>query len=184
MSRSSEIREQPSDEADRAQLGLARQTGVAYANSVEYMASVVAHTGGLKRAGDMIVAFAQERAEGMYEFRNGSLEWVKPGEDENCHIEIAVMDAGDHRFIPELDVLVTVIDENGREIGSRKMPFLWHPGLYHYGGNWAVPGDGVYTFRIDIAAPTFPRHDKKNGRRYAKPVRAEFENVQVKTGRE
>ena len=37
-----------------------------------------------------------------------------------------------------------------------------------------VPGDGAYTFRVHIDAPTFHRHDRKNGLRDAEPVEVEF----------
>ncbi len=176
--------ERPSEEADRNQLEFAKKEGEAYARSLAYMTDVVAHTGGLKSAGDMMVGFAQEKAEGMYMLRDGKLEWVEPAEGENCHIEITAIDASDQRFIPGLDIKLTVIDESGREIGSHSMPFLWHPGLYHYGRNWHLPGDGRYTFVVDIATPGFPRHDKKNGCRYTEPVQVTFENVEVKTARD
>ncbi len=175
--------QKPSEEADRNQLELARKEGDAYAHSLDYMTNVVANTGGTKQAGDMIVGFAQEKAEGMYLPRNGTLEWTEPAEGDNCHIEIAAMDAADRRFIPGLEVQLTVLDESGREIGTAPMPFLWHPSLYHYGRNWNLPGDGRYTFQVEITAPQFPRHDRKNGRRYLEPVQVTFEGVEVKTGR-
>lgn len=173
----------PSDEADEKQLKMAQAEGDAYQKSLEYMANQVAHTGDTQQAGDYIVAFAQEEAEGMYHLKNGELEWVEP-DDENCHFEVSVVDATDHRFIPHLDVNLTVLDSQGDLVGTRKMPFLWHPGLYHYGANWKLPGDGKYTLRIKIAAPTFTRHDKTNGKRYAEPVEVEFKDVSVKTGQD
>jgi hypothetical protein len=75
-----------------------------------------------------------------------------------------------------------VIDQNGQKIGSHPQPFLWHPWLYHYGLNWTLPGDGVYTIQVHIDPPTFPRHDKKNGQRYTQPVDVSFEKVKIKTG--
>lgn len=174
----------PSDEADRHQLKLAKEEGDAYFRSLEYMAKDVADTGDTQHCGDYIVAFAQEEAEGMYTMKDGKLEWTEPAEDENCHFEVAVLDATDRRFIPGLNVTLTVMDEEGTVVGSEHMPFLWHPGLYHYGRNWALPGDGRYTLRIDIPAPDFPRHDKTNGKRFGEAVQATFKNVEVKTGRE
>lgn len=173
----------PSDEADKTQLKLAGEEGAAYFKSLEYMANEVADNGGKQHQGDFIVGFAQERAEGMYHLKEGKLEWMGPSKDENCHFEVSVVDATDHRFVPHLDITLTVTDDKGKEIGSERMPFLWHPGLYHYGKNWALPGDGTYDLTIDIAAPDFHRHDKKNGKRYAKPVRAVFRGIKVKTGR-
>ncbi|CAA9290779.1 MAG: hypothetical protein AVDCRST_MAG08-4567 [uncultured Acetobacteraceae bacterium] len=131
-----------------------------------------------------MVAYAQERAEGMYMLRSeGELEWTEPS-DENCHLEISVSDAGDKRFVPYLHVEATLVAEDGQAIGPFEVPFLWHPGLHHYGRNVEVPGDGRYTLRVRIAPPAFMRHDKANGRRYAETVEVEFEDVRIKTGRE
>ena len=175
--------ETPSDEADQKQLDMAQKEGHAYYQALQYMVSEVADTGAEQRAGDYIVAFAQERAEGMYHLQNGKLEWIEPT-DENCHFEIAVLDASDRRFIPQLAVQLTVIDSEGNEVGTEEMPFLWHPGLYHYGLNWTVPSDGTYTLKVHIDPPTFMRHDKTNGERYARAVDVTFENVQVTTGQD
>jgi len=176
--------ERPSDEADKKQLEMARREGQAYQRSLHYMAEKVANTGGMKRAGDYIVAYAQERAEGMYRLRaERQLEWVEP-KDENCHLEISVSDAGDQRFIPYLKVEASLIAATGEQLGPFEMPFLWHPGLYHYGRNIKLPGDGRYALRVRIAPPTFMRHDKTNGRRYAETVEVEFKDVDLKTGRE
>ncbi|HEX2253339.1 MAG TPA: hypothetical protein VHQ65_08735 [Thermoanaerobaculia bacterium] len=54
-----------SDEADRAQLELARKQGEAYERALEHMAEEVADDGDERRAGDYIVAYAVEKAEGM-----------------------------------------------------------------------------------------------------------------------
>lgn len=174
----------PSDEADEKQLRMARQEGDAYHRSLQYMAGQKADAGGLQRAGDYIVAFAQERAEGMWMLHGeGKLVWMEAG-DENCHIEVVVSDAVDRRFIPGLDIKVTFRSEKGKSYGPMKVPFVWHPGLYHYGRNLKLPGDGRYTIRIHVAPPKFMRHDKELGRLYASTVTAEFKDVLIKTGRE
>jgi uncharacterized protein involved in high-affinity Fe2+ transport len=67
-------------------------------------------------------------------------------------------------------------------MGTHQVPFLWHPWLYHYGRNWQLPGDGEYTMRVRINAPTFMRHDPENGIRYAEPVEVEFDSVKIETG--
>ncbi|MEJ2707382.1 MAG: iron transporter [Anaerolineales bacterium] len=165
-----------SDEAQRDELNMARGQGDQYARALNHMAQEVAYEGGEKPAGDYIVSYAVEEAEGMYHLRNGDLEWEEP-EDENTHIEIAVRDGSDNRFIPALDVTLTVIDQNGEEIGQHRQPFLWHPWLYHYGRNWNIPGEGEYTLKIRIEAPPFPRHDRENGLRFVEPVEVEFTGV-------
>ena len=176
--------ERPSDEGDARQLDLARQEGAAYRAALQYMVTQVANTGGEQRAGDYVVGFAQEKAEGMYHPKGGALEGMAPDATENCHLEVSVRDAGDNRFVPYLTVRATLTADDGRHVGPVDLPFLWHPGLYHYGKNLEVPGDGRYTLRVEIAPPPFARHDKVNGKRYAEPVTAEFRDVQITTGRE
>lgn len=173
----------PSDEADKQQLKMARDEGAAYQRSLDYMVEEVADTGAKKQAGDYIVGIAQERAEGMYHPNgDGELVWSEPT-DENCHIEISVSDAADNRFIPSLEVNAALVSDRAT-IGPFAAPFLWHPGLYHYGANVKVPRDGKYTVLVEIAPPQFARHDKTNGRRFAEPVRVEFPDIDIKTGQE
>lgn len=176
--------EKPSDEADRHQIAMAKKEGAAYHASLKYMAEEVADSGGMKHAGDYIVAYAQERAEGMYMLKGeGKLDWDAPT-DENCHLEISVSDAGDQRFIPYLEITATLTPENGKAVGPFEVPFVWHPGLYHYGTNIKVPGDGDYRLDIKIKPPTLMRHDEVNGKRYAKTVDVTFDKVPIKTGQE
>lgn len=173
-----------SDEADKNQLEMAKAEGGAYQKSLAYMVEDVADTGGTTRAGDYIIGYAQERAEGMYMLRSeNQLEWDEVGE-ENCHLEVSVSDAADGRFIPYLMVQATLTSEAGEAVGPTEIPFVWHPGVYHYGKNLKIPGDGSYTLHIRIDAPTFMRHDEVNGKRYAEVVEVTFENVQVTTGKE
>jgi hypothetical protein len=81
------------------------------------MVDEVADTGGKQRAGDYLVGFAQERAEGMYMLKaEGQLEWAEVG-DENCHLEVSVSDAADGRFIPYLTVHATLTPERGEAVG-------------------------------------------------------------------
>ncbi|MDX1663138.1 MAG: iron transporter [Candidatus Promineifilaceae bacterium] len=170
-----------SEEAKEKHLELARKQGEAYVEALRTMVNEEADDGGEQRAGDYIVAYAVEKAEGMYHLRDGDLVWVKP-DDENCHIEISVRDAADNRFIPGLDVHVRLIASNGDDVGKHKQPLLWHPWLYHYGRNWRVPGDGDYRMQVTIDAPQLPRHDPKNGKRYPDSVDVTFDNVKIKTG--
>ena len=97
--------------------------------------------------------------------RTASCVWHDP-EDENLHVEIAVCDASDGRFVPALTVTGTLIDPDGNEVGTHEHPLLWHPMIYHYGRNWKVPQDGEYTLKVHIEPPTFMRHDEINGCRF------------------
>ena len=170
-----------SDESTLDQLKLARDQGKSFGRAVRTMTTKEAH-GEEAEAGDMLVGWAVEHAEGMYHWENGELHWQNPAQSENAHVEIVVRDRHDGRFIPGLNVTVTLLDQGGKEIGTHEQPFLWHPWLYHYGRNWSVPGDGTYKLAVQIEPPTFMRHDKENGNRYAHPVEVEFENVRIQTG--
>jgi hypothetical protein len=182
MFQSSEAHKPPmksSDEANQKQLQLAREQGDAFEHTVKEMTQHEAH-GAAQRAGDYLIGYAVENAEGMYSMEGGRLVWHNPT-DENAHLEVVVQDAADKRFIPGLTVYVTLIDGSG-ELGTHLQPFLWHPWLFHYGLNWKLPADGEYTLRIRVDAPDFMRHDKENGRRYEQAVQVEFRNVRIKTG--
>lgn len=168
-----------SDEAKAHHLQLARDQGATMGQALAEMAQNVAQRGAEKAAGHFIVGYAIEAPEGMYVPRlDGELVWQEP-DRENIHIEISVRDAGDGRFVPALNVELTVLDSEGQEVGTHRQPFLWHPWLYHYGRNWRLPGDGQYTFRVRIEMPDFPRHDKKNGKRYTQPVQVEFRDIPI-----
>ena len=169
-----------SDEATEDQLDMARAQGRSYVTALEHMAEDVADGGGSARAGEYVVAYANEEAEGMYSREAGELVWQEP--DGNIHMEISVRDAGDDRFIPGLTVHLTILTSDGQEVGTETMPFLWHPWLYHYGKNWTIPGDGRYTLRVRIEPPEFQRHDEENGKRYADEVVVEFTDVELETG--
>jgi len=171
---------QPSDEAKRQQIALARSQGDAFQHAVDNMTQKTAH-GAEQRVGDYLIGYAVEEAEGLYYLHDGQLEWVEP-QDENAHVEIVVRNGADGRFVPGLTVFATLLDSGGNQVGTHQQPFLWHPWLYHYGRNWRVPGDGTYTLRVRVEAPEFPRHDKINGKLYAQPAEVEFDNVTIKTG--
>ncbi|MDT0276139.1 iron transporter [Blastococcus goldschmidtiae] len=103
-------------------------------------------------------------------------------EDGAAHIEVAVADLADGRFVPGLDVTVTVQDGD-RELFSQQAPFLWHPFLHHYGFNAKVPGEGPFTVAVRIEPPSWMRHDPRNGKRYADPVDVVFADVGFEPGR-
>lgn len=170
------------DEADEQQLQLAKEQGEAYFRAAMHMIEEVAQTGETKQVGDYVVGIAVEEAEGMHMLDDGELTWHEP--EGNLHVEVVVMDGADKRFVPSLDVTVTLVDADGEEVGTHAQPLLWHPMLYHYGRNWQVPGDGAYTVKVHIDAPSFHRHDEVNGKRYAEPVDVEFTGVEVETGQD
>ncbi len=169
----------PSEESTADQLKLATRQGEAYAAALEGMNQESGAD--TKRAGEYEVVVVVENAEGMYHLHVGQLTWQEPSALENAHVEVAVRDAADGRFIPALTVTVTIVGPDGSEVGTHGQPFLWHPWLYHYGRNWELPGDGTYRLQVHIDVPTFMRHDHNNGHRFAEPVDVEFSR-EIKIG--
>ena len=172
-----------SSEATERQLQLAVAQGAAYREALDHMAQEVADAGGTQQVGDYLVGYAIEQAEGMYHLEDGELVWHNPG-DTNAHVEVAVCDVADGRFIPGLSVSATLVTPSGSELGPLSQELVWHPMLYHYARNWRLPEDGTYTLRVHVDPPTFMRHDEINGRRFAAPVDVEFTGVSIERGAE
>jgi hypothetical protein len=173
---------EPSEEADERQIELARKAGDVYLEAADYMIEEVANTGARREVGDYVVGFAQEEAEGMYRIEDGNLAWEEPAAGKNCHLEVLVASAADGRFLPEMTVQATLDDADGNTVGPEDIPFVWHPGLYHYGRNLELPGDGTYTLTVEVEPAAFPRHDEQNGDRYDEPLEVRFEDVDIETG--
>jgi len=174
----------PSHEVDKEQLRLAREEGDSYQKELDYMIEEVVHTGAIEEVGDYVVAIAQEEAEGLYHPTEDGIEWQNPEEGMNAHLEVVVCDREDGRFIPNLDVTATITPEEKDEGLTFRVPFIWHPGLFHYGRNIELSGDGVYNVKVRVQPPDFHRHDKVNGDRYTETVEVEFEGIEIETGRE
>ncbi len=97
--------------------------------------------------------------------------------------EVVVMDAADGRFIPEMVVHVTLMEKTGDEIGTWRLPFLWHPTMFHYGRSITIPKTAEYDVVVSVEAPAFPRHDKVNGKRYEKAAQVRFRGMKIEKGR-
>src|SRR5258708_11129694 len=175
--------EKGTDEATAQGPKLGREVGGAERRLVEFFIQNVALSGQKKRAGAFEVGLAVEAAEPLYLLEGGQLRLAQPAAGANAHLEVVVMDADDGRFIPDLTVVVTVRSAQGDEVGTFRLPFMWHPMMFHYGASIHVPSDGEYAITVGIDTPTFPRHDEVNGKRYTEPGLAEFTGVRIKTGR-
>ena len=60
----------------------------------------------------MLVSGVSKIGTGQSPASESELVWTEPG-DENLHVEIAVLDASDERFVPCLKVTGTLIDPDG-----------------------------------------------------------------------
>lgn len=170
-----------SKESSPNQLQLAMEQGREYLASVEEMTKNEAHDADIKEVYDYLVGCAVENAEGMYHWEKDKLIWKNPSSHENAHVEIAVADAIDGRFIPGLTVTVTITDSDGNDVGTYQLPYLWHPWLYHYGSNVHVPNSGKYSIHVGFDPPPYMRHDKVHGNRHSKRVETEF-TIDIKVG--
>ncbi|MGA4687764.1 MULTISPECIES: iron transporter [Micromonospora] len=170
----------PSNEATAEQLDIARAEGDGYRRAMRAMAD---EDGAVTaRSGDLAIAFVNEEAEGMYALDGDRLVWREAAQDANVHLEVAVADAGDGRFVPGLSVHLE-LNRDGRTVLATELPFLWHPFLHHYGANAAMPDEGPYQVTVRVAPARFMRHDPVNGRRYAEPVEVRFDDVRLAAGR-
>lgn len=172
--------ERASNEATAKQLGVARAQGDAYAEALKAMAEQEGAV--LTRAGDYLIAFVNEHAEGMYDRTGDQLVWREAAAEATVHLEVAVADGSDGRFVPGLSVHMDVAQED-RVLICTDLPFLWHPFLYHYGSNAVLPGTGPFDVTVQVRAPGFMRHDPVNGRRYPEAVTARFRKVKFACGR-
>jgi hypothetical protein len=161
------------------QLRLAKAQGDSYSAAIKETIKEWGH-GEIRPSGDFTVGYAVGVAEGSYIYERGALKWYEP-QAGNVHLKIFVQDANDGRFVPGLDVTVTITDKLGNGVGTEVHPFNWNPCLFHYGRNWKLSGDGVYEIRILIEPPQFMRNDKSIGNRYTVPVTVSFPRVEIQS---
>ncbi|PSN17885.1 hypothetical protein C7271_15410 [filamentous cyanobacterium CCP5] len=64
-----------SDEATSEQLDLAKQQGQALQKALDHMVQKVAYDAGEQPAGEYLMAYAVEEAEGMHQLQGGELVW-------------------------------------------------------------------------------------------------------------
>jgi hypothetical protein len=146
--------------------------------ALRHMLECVAADGRQQIVDDYRIGYVIETAQGQYVLEGGELHWSMPPAT-SVHLEVVVCDAADGRFIPGLQVMATLYNVAGMHCGTHELPFVWHPWLFRYGYNWPVSVDGEYTLHVHIAAPSFLRHDKVNGKRFERAVDVAFRGVQI-----
>jgi uncharacterized protein involved in high-affinity Fe2+ transport len=174
----------PLSEKMEAQTRLSKTTGDAYKNTLKEMFHQ-ATDGKDTVSGDYFIAVADEYAEGHWFYKENKFVYMIGNEQsakQNAHVEVAVCDAKTGRFLHDLNVVVTLY-KGDQKISMQKVPFMWHPWLYHYGLNWRVPAAGKnYRFMVHFDPPAYRRYGKNMGKQFTNPVDIEFDNLTIKTG--
>ncbi len=179
-----------SDEATAEELERARDQGNAVRQELEWVRAHEAVASAEMAAGEYRVAYTVTPALPYAEpDAGGRLVRHDPAPGE-VHLGVVVRDAADGRVVPGLAVRATLLDASGRTLDARALAFGWYPLLNRYGDNLRWPGlgagsagggdPGAVTVRVEIAPPTYWRHDPSNGDRFADSVTAEFTNVTVR----
>jgi uncharacterized protein involved in high-affinity Fe2+ transport len=174
----------PASARSEGQLELARGQGEALTRTLHAMWEQ-ATSGAEQPAGDYRVAYAVEYSEAYWHYHGDHFQYATEYEEsaaKNCHVEAAPLDARTGRFLPGLQVEATLVGKDGRTVGTRAEPFMWHPWLYHYGENWRVPESGEYRLRLRFAPPSYRRYGREAGRRFASPAEVEFTSVKIESG--
>lgn len=166
------------------QQSLARAQGMAIERALDAMSNGVAVDGGETRAGDYLIDYAVEYAEGLWCSAHGELTYrseVNQSAERNAHVEVAVRDAATGRLLPNVGVTAT-LSRGGEIVGTRRQALMWHPWLHHYGENWRVPGSGKY--ELDVRVEPASCTDSSGNARLvpSAPLQAHFEGVEIRTG--
>jgi hypothetical protein len=138
---------------------------------------------GQRVEGDYLIAYLVEKARRLIYLKDG-IKIIQKPQKENAYIGFAVHSASDLNFIKELTLMVTILDETGKTIGRHQHLYHPRPGLHHYGMNWLLPGDGLYTIRVHIETPDFILGGNMNGDRSKEIVQVEFSQVLIQTGQQ
>lgn len=136
------------------------------------------------RTDDFIITASFEPAEGLYTLRtDGTLAWEEPPPGANQHLEVVAQDRQDKRFVPGLDVSMKIFDVSHRFVGEKKLVYLWHPFVYHYGADATIPDEGDYNIEVAVAKARFPRHDELRGKRYQQNLTISMGRIHLTPGR-
>ena len=131
--------------------------------------------------GEYLIAYMVEKARILQYLKDG-LEVMEKLQNENAYIGIAVHSTSDLRFIQNLIVMVTLIDESGHIVGQQQHYYHPRPGLQNYRKNWVLPGNGVYTLRAHVDFPDLKWGADIKDNKTAESVEVDFPHVMIKTG--
>lgn len=135
--------------------------------------------GGEQRVGPWRVAYIVEPAEGWFERDGGELRWRAPAADETHHIEILPIEASTGRLVPDVPIMLEVLDGGGEQVARQPLP-MYYAEFFHYANNFAIPRDGEYSLRATLGAPDLRRHgEEADGPALADGATVTFDGVRL-----
>jgi len=135
--------------------------------------------GGETTSGPWRIAYIVEPAEGWFERTGGKDVWRAPAAGETHHIEIVPIEAATGRVVPEVPVILEVLDAEGDRV-ARKPLRLYHAEFFHYAQNFSIREAGDYTLRATIEAPRFARHGEESEQPpLGEGAQVEFDDVRL-----
>ena len=154
---------------------LARLQGDAYAQAAAYLLSEASAIGAEGRVGGYWISYVAGVETGT-DPPNGTRD---QGDIDAGMVLLGVIvrDAADGRFVPGLQVVVTVVEPGGSEIGCHEHPLLWHPLVHQYALAWALPRAVPLRLRVSIAWTPVVQKSRSYCNRLATSVEIEFSDV-------
>lgn len=128
----------------------------------EVLADEVAEKGTTVESGAWTVNLITETAEPWHEVHGGGhTEFRDVRAGETNHIEIIPVDTASGRIVPDVPIVLEVIDADGQVVAKDRLNFYGST-FFHYANNFSIPESGTYTLRATLGAPTFLRHGEEN----------------------
>lgn len=159
-----------SNEATKEQLKDAKAEGDSINRCMEWLIAQLPNSSGQVRAGEYKIVYALSAPEGWYSYSNHQVQWQQPSGE--AHLWLFVLDGADGRVVPGLDIKATISVANGTVIDNTTLTYSWIPLINGYANNIKLNGSGNYTLNLQIAPPTYHRHDPYNGDRFTKATEA------------
>ena len=144
------------------------------------LAAEVADRGGSTSSGEWTVSYIVEAAEPWFE-QHGDHDdaFREPKAGETHHIEIIPTETATGRIVPDVPIVLSVVDADGKVVERQKLAFYYST-FFHYASNFHLPHAGVYTLRAELGVPTFRRHgDQADGPALAAGTTVEFSGVEL-----
>lgn len=138
--------------------------------------------GGSTRSGDWTVSYIVEAAEPWFEGHAEHAEFRKPTAGETHHIEIIPTETGTGRIVPDVPVVLEVVDAHGAVVDKKRLNFYYST-FFHYANNFSIPEDGRYTLRASLGRPGFLRHgDESEEPALNEGAKVSFDSVELTHG--